>query len=288
MSEQKLYSIGDMAKICNISARQLRYYDETGVVRPSYRNPDNGYRYYTEEQISHLVFLSELKNIGISNESIHRLFISRDVDQLVQELQINLAIAEVEIETALNKYKRLVNALVQNTRTLAYLHGNDAIESAETENYWISITGVPPMTIIYSEHETYCGSSEMSLYVHEIAKLNNTAKEQHLNLTDSRIGIVHEDGSPFELAREVKRNPHTAVPSCVKTFGGFNAVSTVSVGSPSIELPGAYAHMRRWCEERNLVMSDIHMEEYLIDSLSSDDVNRFVTKVYVPLLNYDK
>lgn len=287
MSEQKLYSIGDMAKICNISARQLRYYDEMGVIKPSYRNPDNGYRYYTEEQISHLVFLSELKNIGISNESVQRLFINRDVDQLVQELQINLAIAEVEIETALNKYKRIVNALVQNTRTLAYLHGEDAIESEETENYWISVTSVPQMTIIFSEHKNYCGSSCMSTYVHEIAKLTKTAEEQHLNLTDSRIGIIHENGSPFELAREVKRGPHLSDPACVKTFGGFHAVSTVSVGDPSVELSGAYDHIRKWCDERSLIMSDIHMEEYLIDSLSSDDVKRFVTKIYVPLLNYD-
>ena len=36
----KTYTIGEMAKICGISARQLRYYDQIGVIRPNYRNPD--------------------------------------------------------------------------------------------------------------------------------------------------------------------------------------------------------------------------------------------------------
>ena len=56
----KTYTIGEMAKVCGISARQLRYYDQIGVIRPNYRNPDNGYRYYTEDQIELLFFLNEL------------------------------------------------------------------------------------------------------------------------------------------------------------------------------------------------------------------------------------
>ena len=61
MKEKKLYTIGDMAKLCGISARQLRYYDQLGIIRPSYRNPDNGYRLYTDDQIEMLFFLKELK-----------------------------------------------------------------------------------------------------------------------------------------------------------------------------------------------------------------------------------
>lgn len=286
MNEQKLYTIGDMAKICSISARQLRYYDEMGVIKPSYRNPDNGYRYYTEDQIAHVVFLSELKSIGISNESVQRLFVSRDVDQLVQELQINLAIAEVEIENALNKYKRIVNALVQNTRTLAYLHGNDAIESEENDYFWISMTYVPEMKVIYSEHEFYCGSSNTMSYVQEIAKLKKSAEEQHLSLNNSSIGICHSSGKPvFELAREVKINTHIDAIENIKTFGGFRAVSTVSVGSPLIERNNAYSHIKEWASRRNLQLADTSMEEYLIDSLSSDDMSRFVTKIHVPVID---
>ena len=63
--ENKIYTVGEIAKICNISASQLRYYDNIGVIKPSYRNPNNGYRYYTEEQIEQLIFLYDLKKIGV-------------------------------------------------------------------------------------------------------------------------------------------------------------------------------------------------------------------------------
>lgn len=299
MNDQKLYTVGDMATICNIPARQLRYYDQIGVIKPGYRNPENGYRYYTEDQIANLVFLGELKKIGISNDSIQRLFMNRDVDQFVQELQVNLAMAEVEIENALSKYKRIVNALVQNTRALAYLHGNDAIESEETDYFWISVAKVQPMHIIFSEHNSYCGPANAAAYVHEITKLNKEAENHRINTADLKIGIYHNANidslisgdlfseCSFDLAREIKPDAHSIESNNVKVFGGFHAVSTVSVGYPSRELPNAYSHIKSWGEQHGFSLSNEIMEEYLFDPFSSGDSNRFVTKIYVPILNYE-
>ena len=142
MKRPKTYSIGAMARLCGISPRQLRYYDQIGLIKPKYRNPETGYRYYTEDQIELLFFLNELRNIGISNESIPRLFINRDVEQLVQELQLNLAMVEQEIQASLNRYHSIVNALVMNTRTLAYLTGQEAIDSSRYQHFWISVNWV--------------------------------------------------------------------------------------------------------------------------------------------------
>ena len=45
------YTIGQMAKLCNVSTKQLRFYDERGLVTPAYRDEINGYRYYERRQI---------------------------------------------------------------------------------------------------------------------------------------------------------------------------------------------------------------------------------------------
>ena len=40
-----MLSIGEFSKICQVSAKTLRYYDEIGLLRPEEINPENGYRY---------------------------------------------------------------------------------------------------------------------------------------------------------------------------------------------------------------------------------------------------
>lgn len=44
-------SIGEIAKIRNIDVQSLRYYEKLGLLIPAYINPENGYRYYSMEQI---------------------------------------------------------------------------------------------------------------------------------------------------------------------------------------------------------------------------------------------
>lgn len=39
------FSIGEVAKIHNITVETLRHYDRVGLLRPSYINSSTGYRY---------------------------------------------------------------------------------------------------------------------------------------------------------------------------------------------------------------------------------------------------
>ncbi|WP_066496398.1 MerR family transcriptional regulator [Abyssisolibacter fermentans] len=46
----KLYSIGEVSKINNITIKTLRYYDKIGLLVPAYIDETNGYRYYSYSQ----------------------------------------------------------------------------------------------------------------------------------------------------------------------------------------------------------------------------------------------
>ena len=47
---KNFYSIGEVAKILNISTSKLRYYDKNDIISLEIRK-ENGYRYYSEKQI---------------------------------------------------------------------------------------------------------------------------------------------------------------------------------------------------------------------------------------------
>lgn len=46
-----MYRIGMFSKINKVTVKTLRYYDEVGLLIPAYVDEENGYRYYTSEQL---------------------------------------------------------------------------------------------------------------------------------------------------------------------------------------------------------------------------------------------
>jgi len=50
MNKKNLISIGEMAKISETSVKSLRYYENLGVIKPAYIDPDTKYRYYSMDQ----------------------------------------------------------------------------------------------------------------------------------------------------------------------------------------------------------------------------------------------
>lgn len=63
-------SIGEVAKARNVNVQSLRYYEKLGILIPAYINPDNGYRYYTLEQIMILDTIILCVDLGIPLKSL--------------------------------------------------------------------------------------------------------------------------------------------------------------------------------------------------------------------------
>ena len=68
------YSIGEVAKLKKISIRTLRYYHETGIFIPSQINEENGYRYYTSNQLLHLDTIIGLRELGVNIKELQDIF----------------------------------------------------------------------------------------------------------------------------------------------------------------------------------------------------------------------
>lgn len=44
---RELFSIGDFSRMSRLSVKALRLYDQEGILKPGYVDPQNGYRYYS-------------------------------------------------------------------------------------------------------------------------------------------------------------------------------------------------------------------------------------------------
>lgn len=61
-----MLSIGEFSKICKVTTRTLRHYDEIGLIKPRFVNEENGYRFYETNQIRDMLLVSRLKEYDFS------------------------------------------------------------------------------------------------------------------------------------------------------------------------------------------------------------------------------
>lgn len=80
MSKEKL-SIGQMAKINNISVQALRYYEKLHLISPIETDRQTGYRYYDIEQTATLDIIRYLKITGLSLSEIRQFLRTDKVDE---------------------------------------------------------------------------------------------------------------------------------------------------------------------------------------------------------------
>lgn len=64
------YKIGVFAQLNKVSIKALHHYDEIGLLKPAYVDPNNAYRYYTSAQLPILHQILALRQINFSLEEI--------------------------------------------------------------------------------------------------------------------------------------------------------------------------------------------------------------------------
>lgn len=95
-----MLTIGEFSNICRVSTKTLRYYAEIGLILPDEINPENGYRYYSIEQLEKMLLINRLKDYCFSLEEIKLILESEErMDEV--------------LFTALNKKKKEIAEKVQ-------------------------------------------------------------------------------------------------------------------------------------------------------------------------------
>ncbi len=88
-----IYGIGTVARLAQVSVRTLRYYDELGLLRPAWVDPDTGYRWYSPDQLPRLHRIIALRDLGVRLADIVALL---DEPVTVEELRGILRLRQAE------------------------------------------------------------------------------------------------------------------------------------------------------------------------------------------------
>ncbi|EON72074.1 MerR family transcriptional regulator [Lysinibacillus sphaericus] len=81
--KEHYYTIGEVAKLSNLSVQTLRYYDQIDLFKPAYTDTSSNYRYYKDDQIFYLDIIKSLKYIGTSLEDIKKALMLTPAELLI-------------------------------------------------------------------------------------------------------------------------------------------------------------------------------------------------------------
>ncbi|MBQ2943635.1 MAG: MerR family transcriptional regulator [Ruminococcus sp.] len=105
----KMY-VSEFARLCSVSVRTLHYYDEIGLLKPSFVDEQNGYRYYDETSL----------------ERMQEILFYRELDFPLQKISEILSSENYDKRQALTAQKKLLTLKKERLQRLI-----DAIDLAE-------------------------------------------------------------------------------------------------------------------------------------------------------------
>lgn len=91
MEKEKLYTVGEFAKICHVTPRTLKYYEERHLLQPSVTG-DNGYRHYSLGQIDEVSAILLFRDYGFSLDEISSIMQQNDFEGISQRMKMLLDI----------------------------------------------------------------------------------------------------------------------------------------------------------------------------------------------------
>jgi len=116
---KNLLPIGRFSQLTRLTIKALRLYDELGLLRPAYVDPDTAYRYYSLAQAGEAERISVLRALEMPLEQIRELVGTREPER-VREL---LGRHRQRIEARMADYQRalgFLQKLTQEEVTMAY------------------------------------------------------------------------------------------------------------------------------------------------------------------------
>lgn len=270
-----MLSIGEFSKICKVSTKTLRYYDEIGLIKPSKINQENGYRYYSIEQLETMLFINRLKQYNFSLEEIRAIITSEEIPN--EKLSIELYKKKVELEKQIQIYSQIaerlnedIAVLKQGKSIMSYLNKIDVQLVELPVMYLVSIR---KMVYKFEMEEQYAYCFNSILRKIQYDKLTVTAPPMVLFHSDefTPLGLDTEFAIPVKQFVTGTRDFCPGL--CLKTtlHGGYS------------NLPSIYTKQCKWAEQNGYENNGLLYEVYITDPTQTSNEDNLVTEIYYPV-----
>ena len=241
-----MYKIGDFSKITNLSVKALRYYDEENILKPSFRNEENSYRFYDHNDFKKAELIVLLRKLNFSISEI------KDVMNIYED--------KADLAYILEEKKDMVRRNIMEEKALLkkinlYIKPN--LMEAESVKYKIEVKDIPAVNVAsirYKGKYSDCGN-----YIGIIYKaIKGAAKGEPFN---SYYDGEYKETADIEVCVPTSKQIYDSVVT-TKELPAIRGISTIHTGTyESINM--AYKAMFDYAEEKNINCLTASREIYI-------------------------
>lgn len=263
-----MYRISQFSKISGLTVKALRYYDKEGILEPSFRNEENQYRYYDDDNLKKAMLIKYLRSLDFSIIEIKEVVETvKNEDDLVYILQEKIKFIEMNI----SREKELIQKISMGTSSLEIAHGNNKYKIENIEIQKMLVASIR-FTGKYSDLDKYVP------LLYKAVKNNKDGK--HFNCYFDEECVKNAD---IELCVPLKKHITDISIEC-KVLPKIKAICTKHYGSYDT-LYLAYKAMFKYANANNLKILTPSREVYIKGpgAIFRGNPANYITEIILPL-----
>ena len=262
-----MYKISDFSRITFLTVKALRYYDEEGILTPSFRNDENSYRYYSDEDFKKAQLVSLLRDMEFSIAEIKDVMSHCEKPE---DLSYYLEEKKEMIERKIQKEKELIRKMNLYIKPKGMEENSMSYEITKKE-----INPILVATIRYQGKYKDVGNYMGELYK---AVKGNAEGAPFCCYYDTE----YREEADIELCIPVKKNVTDGRVGS-KTLPGVKAISTIHHGSYS-GLNQAYKVLMDYGNENHIKLLTPSREIYIKGPgmVFKGNENNYITEIILP------
>lgn len=269
---EKMYRIGMFSKMNQVTIKTLRYYDDIGLLKASYVDESNGYRYYTSEQLPKLHEILALREMGFTIDEINEIQNGTSKKQL-------LARKRSEIMT------KIAEETMRLSKVESYLARDDKM-NLNSLSYPVVVKELPEVIvasmrrIMPSYESLFSMMPEMGA---EMERLGCVCAEPEYCFNIYHDGEYKERDIDVEICESVVEARKDSELVQFKTIKKVPKAACVLHKGPYNEFPKAYQAVLEYIEENGYEIAGYPRESYIDGVWNKDSEQEWLTEIQVPL-----
>ena len=271
-NKRGMFFIGELAALFHVSPGTIRHYEDLGLIKPAYVDPDTNYRFYELSQFEDLHTVRYLRSLGMKLDDIGNFLRDRSVPEILDLLEAQKAEIRVR-QRELRIIERKLEKRIQNIK--------DAWNGPTGE---IELKTVDKQRFLTLERKIHnSNNDDLERAIQELEKNQRTSL---VFLGKVGVGISKEhlleeklDTYDFVFLNLDQEDSFTGK---VLSVPAQLCVVTRLKGSHK-DAPVVYKKLLNFIAENNLEILDFSREITLIDWGFTSDQDLYVTEIQIPV-----
>ncbi|HIC2865849.1 TPA: MerR family transcriptional regulator [Citrobacter freundii] len=266
-----MYQIGLFSKICRVTIKTLHYYNEIGLLVPAYINPENGYRFYSSDQLMKFHQIASLRQLGFTITEIVTLTQDEHSSHIIEQRRLELQKQIRDMDDMLSR----INHYLQHKKKERIMQYQAVLKEI-------------PECIVYFKRFIV---PDFSSYIKLIPPIGQEVVKANPDLTlatpaycftlyhDKEYKEKNIDVEFCEAVDDLGKNEGDII---FQVIPAITAVTVIHKG-PYDSLRNAYIYLTQWVEDNGYLLTNSPRESYIDGIWNKQDSAEWMTEIQFPV-----